>query len=146
MCNLHYRRKMRHDDPHKRLIRNGGEGTPHIDGYWAFERNGVVKLRHVLVAERALGKPLPSGAVVHHIDEDRSNDAASNLVICPNAAYHQLLHVRMRALNACGHADWRKCHICKQYDEPKNLKFYKTSGNIVHAQCRRLRDQARRTA
>ena len=52
---------------------------------------------HVLVAERALGKYLPTGAVVHHVNVDRRNNAPTNLVICENQTYHKLLHVRMNA-------------------------------------------------
>lgn len=47
---------------------------------------------HVLRAEQALGRPLPHGAQVHHVDENRRNSANTNLVICENRAYHALLH------------------------------------------------------
>lgn len=95
------------------------------------------KLQHVIVTERALGKPLPAGAVVHHVDQNRSNNAPSNLVICRDASYHALIHRRMRALEACGHADWRKCWICKRYDEPRNLAIPKNEGKgcIQHLTC-----------
>ena len=136
MCSIHYRRFMRHGDPHKLLVRSHGEGTRHINGYWAFQIAGRVVLRHVLVAERALGKRLPKGAEVHHVDYDRSNDRNDNLVICPNRAYHRLLHARTDALNACGHADWRRCGICKQYDAPQNIVQAKISKNIWHPECR----------
>lgn len=49
---------------------------------------------HRLRAEAALGKPLPHGAQVHHADG--SLDANAPLVICQDAAYHKLLHQRMR--------------------------------------------------
>ena len=52
---------------------------------------------HVVVAERALGKHLPAGAVVHHVDVNRRNNAPTNLVICQDAAYHKLLHARLNA-------------------------------------------------
>lgn len=51
---------------------------------------------HILVASDVLGKLLPPGAVVHHINEDRSDNRHSNLVICQDDAYHKLLHKRMR--------------------------------------------------
>lgn len=37
---------------------------------------------HVVIAEQALGKQLPKGALVHHFDEDRANNENGNLVIC----------------------------------------------------------------
>lgn len=52
---------------------------------------------HVLVAEAALGKHLPEGAQVHHVNEDRSDNRNRNLVVCQDQSYHQLLHARMRS-------------------------------------------------
>jgi transposase-like protein len=34
-----------------------------------------------------------------------------------------LLHTRYRALFACGNPHWRKCNICKRYDDPVNLSI-----------------------
>lgn len=79
------------------------------------------KTEHIEIAERILGRPLPKGAEVHHVNEIKTDNRNSNLVICPNRAYHAMLHRRTRAYNACGHADWFKCSICKKYDEPRNL-------------------------
>lgn len=89
---------------------------------------------HILVCEKALGKLLPPGAIPHHVDGDRSNNKNSNLVLCQDQAYHNLLHQRQRALEACGHANWRKCWICKQYDAPQKLIIRKNSG-AFHRNC-----------
>ena len=74
-----------------------------------------------LVAEESLGKSLPVGAVVHHVNGNKVDNRPSNLVICQDTAYHFLLHVRMRALRVCGHANWRKCGYCGEYDDPLKL-------------------------
>jgi hypothetical protein len=70
---------------------------------------------HIVVVERVLGKPLPLGAMVHHSNKIRIDNRPSNLVICQDNDYHQLVHQRMRAFKASGHADWRKCSYCKEY-------------------------------
>ena len=75
---------------------------------------------HILLAEKALGKPLPVGSEVHHFTEDQ-------LVICQDQSYHRLLHVRQRALESCGNADWRKCHFCKKYDSPDKMILKKVA-------------------
>jgi len=49
--------------------------------------NGYVP-EHRLVAERVLGRYLLPGEVVHHEDEDPSNNDPSNLVLYPNNATH----------------------------------------------------------
>ena len=50
-------------------------------------------------ARMALGKDLPLGAIVHHIDSNSLNDDNTNLLICPNAAYHNSLHKCMKEKN-----------------------------------------------
>lgn len=71
---------------------------------------------HIVIAEKALGRTLPIGAEVHHIDYNRGENKNTNLVICQDHKYHALLHQRTDALRACGHADWLKCRFCKKYD------------------------------
>src|SRR5579862_7979123 len=82
-----------------------------VDGY---KRGAGGRYAHVMVAERALGRRLPAGAVVHHVDGNPANNAAKNLVICPNQAYHLLLHARQRIVDAGGSPAQQKiCKTCK---------------------------------
>ncbi len=70
------------------------------------------RLAHRQRAEKALGKPLPAKAVVHHADG--STRLSAPLVICENQGYHLLLHARMRVKAAGG--DPNKdflCHYCQ---------------------------------
>lgn len=76
---------------------------------------------HVLVAERVLGRPLPTGACVHHVDFDKTNNDPSNLVICESASYHAIIHARLRALRACGDPGKRSCSYCHEWDHVENM-------------------------
>ncbi len=70
---------------------------------------------HILVAEKALGKPLPPLSVIHHIDEIQTNNDNRNLVICQDNAYHRLLHVRLRIVKAGGNSNLdRVCGLCHE--------------------------------
>jgi hypothetical protein len=118
------------------------KGTGSIEhGYCIIERDGVRKRAHVWIVEAVLGKELPKGAVPHHVNGDKLDNRHENLVLCPSQAYHMLLHQRERALDACGHADWLRCHFCKAYDDPRNLSHGKRTGrpagqqSTYHAAC-----------
>lgn len=104
------------------------------NGYQYFSVNGKNVREHIQVAEKALGKKLPPKAVVHHVNENKLDNSNANLVICPNDKYHKLIHQRMKALAACGQADWRKCPYCHQYDNTENMRGEK-SGRFVHRKC-----------
>lgn len=84
--------------------------------------NGYV-LKHIVIATKALGKPLPPNAQVHHINGNPLDNALNNLVICPDQHYHKLLHTRTNALNTCGNPNYEKCNYCKKYDNPNSLTF-----------------------
>lgn len=77
-------------------------------GYYVYE--------HVLIAEQALGRALPAKAEVHHVNEIKTDNTHSNLVICENRGYHRLLHMRMNALQATGNPDARCCSHCKRWE------------------------------
>lgn len=121
-----------------------GSLTSHGDGYMRRIVHGHPRadahgrvLEHVLIAENALGKPLPEKAVVHHHDEDGTNNANTNLVICEDQAYHVFIHARLRVLRAHGDPDSDKiCSTC-QTVRIKHL-FTKNAScwDGLHAECR----------
>jgi hypothetical protein len=80
--------------------RKAGEGEITTRGHVMLSIRGTRIYEHIFKAERALGKPLPKGVLVHHLDGDGTNNDNTNLVICQNKAYHRLLHMRMWALHA----------------------------------------------
>lgn len=142
-CMRHYQRFMRYGDAERPFqVRRAHEGSPTASGYMRVKaKNEKPYFVHDRVAERALGRPLPPGAVVHHVDGNPANNAPSNLVICPSQKYHALLHRRTDALDACGLANWRKCNICKRYDDPANLYIHERAG-ATHKACVRERRRA----
>jgi hypothetical protein len=139
-CRNCYARFLRHGSPELRQAPDGS-GTLMNTGYRRVRVPGGRLLQHRLVAERVLGRPLPPDAVVHHVDGDRANNAPSNLVVCPSEKYHQLLHIRARALEACGHADWLKCQFCKEYSPPGEV-YHREGRGGYHPACRRGRRAA----
>lgn len=90
---------------------------------------------HILVAEKALGRHLSILHPVHHFNEVRSDNSNGNLVICENHDYHMLLHLRKRAFDACGHADWIKCMYCKKYGPPGSMIECKGQRRGYHLRC-----------
>jgi hypothetical protein len=96
-CIMHYTRLRRAGA----FTESNAKGWISSNGY----RNAIVGYsgsravyapEHRVVAEKALGKPLPPEAVVHHINGDTLDNRPENLVICPNQAYHLLIHKLMR--------------------------------------------------
>jgi len=98
--------------------------------------NGYVR-EHIIISERAFGGGLPANAQIHHYGHVSDN---SKLVVCEDQEYHLLLHIRSRALKACGDANKRKCKFCRKYDSVENLYIQHSKlghgWNIYHKDCR----------
>ena len=143
-CNKHYKKWKKYGDPlagHEN--RQKGAGTITINGYRKITVNGRAVFEHVLIIEKALGHEIPGGSVSHHIDGKRAHNENSNLVLCDSQSYHQLLEMRTRAYLACGHANWRKCRFCGQYDDPKGMYIGIEGNDSYHRECCRKYRQER---
>lgn len=102
---------------------------------------------HIVIADRALGRPCPPGVEVHHYNGKLDH---LSLVICEDRAYHGLLERRQRAYDTCGHADWRKCEYCLRYDAPESLRIVddqsrggRIRNRAYHRSCASARMRAR---
>lgn len=144
-CNNHYVQYWSGKDLGVEPIRtrraNGTGSLNKALGYHMYGANGRIEYGHVLVAEKALGRKLKSPEVVHHVNGNGLDNRPDNLVVCPDQNYHLLLHVRQRAYDACGHADWRKCKFCKQYDDPATV--FDSGKGCWHRVCSMLYQRAR---
>lgn len=107
--------------------------------------NGYI-YEYRLIAERALGRPLPQRVNVHHRNGDPADSRPENLVICEDVAYHRIIEARERAYRATGSADALRCEFCGEYDYVENLVTRPRRGTKVrpHAHHRDCRNAYRR--
>lgn len=90
---------------------------------------------HRLRAEKALGRPLPRGVVVHHADGSTADDAP--LVICQDNAYHMLLHRRMRVKAFGGNPSTDAiCCFCQKAKSFEAFTKARTTHNGLSSVCR----------
>jgi hypothetical protein len=107
-----------------------------MPGHPRANKSGYVR-EHIVVAERSLGKPLPCKALVHHVNEIQDDNRNANLVICQDAAYHKLLHVRMRVRAAGGNPNTDKiCGSCRQNLPLECFSRLKRSSDGLGPYCR----------
>lgn len=87
LCKKHYARWLRHGDANTLKKRPNGTGSLRSDGYWEFTIDGQHWLEHRYVWTQANG-PIPEGAIVHHINEDRGDNRLENLELVASVAEH----------------------------------------------------------
>jgi len=81
---------------------NGGRSLGYKPGYIALYTgfdNGISTYRseHILLAEKALGRSLKRGEIIHHINGDGLDNRNTNLLVC-DRSYHSWLHQKMAKL------------------------------------------------
>jgi hypothetical protein len=101
LCLKHYKSKWYLDKVGRtqNLVRTSEEFWIHNRTHYVMiKTDGKLVYEHRVLAEKALGKPLPKGAIIHHTGERWDNHGPFKLVICPNQAYHNLIHKRAKEL------------------------------------------------
>ena len=105
MCANHHRRLEKYGRLHT-IKASPSERSYNNQGYACIVVDKKSKLEHIHIAEKALGKPLPKGAIVHHVNERKWDNRNKNLVVCPSQEYHLMLHRRMKELGISFDADY----------------------------------------
>lgn len=123
-----------------------GGVTVDVFGYVRKLKAGSYVGEHVLKSERALGRPLPAGAIVHHANEVKPDNRNSNLVICQDRAYHMLLHKRIRAYKATGSATAIKCTHCGVWGMAGDptMRTHRSGTQSMHRTCDAAAQKRRR--
>lgn len=118
MCQMHIMRMHRYGRLHL-IRRENGAGNINKSGYIDMRIDGRRTYEHIVIAEKAVGRKLWHGVVVHHVNEIKSDNRNENLVVCQNESYHRLLHRRSAAHDACGNANYVRCPLCLVYGPPE---------------------------
>lgn len=100
-CNMHYQRVFRLGEVGQASPLFAEDGTGYISKQHGYKFIGGVR-EHRIIAGKLLTKPWPIKAVVHHLNGDRADNRNCNLVVCPDEAYHKLLHKRQKLLGYAG--------------------------------------------
>lgn len=119
------------------------------DGTWTdangYVRHGKDKYVHITLAERALGRALPAGAEVHHVNDDRADNSRGNLVICNDHRHHMLMHARARVVRAGGHPELHKiCSACTKLLPKEAFSFRSSTWDGRSDACRECTNARRR--
>lgn len=109
----------------------------------AGKENGFV-FEHILVAEKAMGRYLALGNIVHHVNGIRDDNRPENLVVCEDHAYHMILHQRQRAVDAGYPVHWVKCAYCSVYEPPIETEYVRIRkrGFLHHVACHKAAGKA----
>ena len=76
---------------------NWNGGIYHHDGYiFLKQEDGTYKAEHRIVMEEKLGRKLDPHEIVHHLDENKSNNSPENLVVMDRLEHAKLHHTKQK--------------------------------------------------
>lgn len=134
-CIKHFQRFKRYGDPLKKVKRNYGEGSIDSQGYIKVEKNGKTVPMHRWLMEQHLGKKLLPSQIVHHINEDKSDNRIENLEVMDRGD-----HIRLHKLgifkNANNTKTHKQCPRCKDVKERTQFNKQTTNSDGLFFCCR----------
>jgi len=110
-----------------------------------YEREGHSYV-HRLVAEGVLGRKLKGDECVHHVNGIKADNANKNLVICPDASYHQLLHARQRVVDLGGNPNKEKYCSYHKCLHDRSLFSSDDTYDLLSHRCREGTNEYRRAS
>lgn len=112
--------------------------TKHENGKWLIDRDGYIlvngKRQHRLIWEAHNGK-IPDGMHIHHIDENKQNNAIENLQLVDSKLHH-------RIHSGCELHDgiwWKPCRECKKLKKESDYYHNERQIYFVCKECWKLR-------
>ena len=81
---------------------------------------------------------LPKGLIIHHVDEDPTNNSNANLVVCQDQSYHILLHFRadrLRGGNTRKRFVYQYCYLCGKFEHKSRLIQFENKAFYCHQNC-----------
>lgn len=100
---------------------------------------------HRYIVEQAIGRKLRTKEIVHHINYNKLDNRRCNLLLCPDQAYHKLIHARTDAINSGVNLETQhKCSSCKEVKMKSDFPKNKGEWNGVNHDCKLCSNNRRR--
>ncbi len=137
-CGMHYLRWRRHGDPTVRLRNAPGEGGACEHEGYIIEYSARVRwCQHRRIAQEVLGRELLPGEVVHHKNEDRSDNRPENLEVMTRKEHSRLHHPKGKVKDSRNTETQKYCPECDTV-KLRATDFYKnrSTGDGLDTKCR----------